>query len=128
MIIGFQHGIKDKEKYKLNQPGCTITILCTLDGVTYATVCTDKQLPTQLIDLGAQEIELTSALRKRLSEASPQVQLIRHQVRSKIAERYALHDEIKLLRTGDSNALAAYNQYVEACRAWGRTKKAEFGL
>lgn len=49
-------------------------------------------------------------------------------VRERIAERYPIHEEIKLLRTAPSQEFDAYNAYAEACREWGREQKAMLGL
>jgi hypothetical protein len=38
------------------------------------------------------------------------------------------NDEIKMLRISPSEESTAYNEYVESCRAWGRTKKAKLGV
>ena len=34
----------------------------------------------------------------------------------------------KMLRVGPTPETEAYNDYVEACRAWGRAEKAKLGL
>lgn len=128
-IVSYQKKTLGHEVIDLLRPARTSMELGTLDGITYVAIRTEQPLPEQRPELGeVSVVEPTPALRERLCEVSPQVQLIRQRVRNKIAERYRLHDEIQLLRTGDADALAAYNQYVEDCRAWGRAKKAELGL
>lgn len=73
-------------------------------------------------------VTLDPALRDDIANASPHVRLIRTTVAEKIAERYSLGDEIKLLRTAPSAEFEAYNAYAEDCRAWGRAQKALIGL
>lgn len=50
---------------------------------------------------------------------------INQRVVQMIRERYSVEDEIGLLRTGPSDEAAAYSDYVEECRAWGRGQKDE---
>lgn len=73
-------------------------------------------------------VVLTDTLRGELKAASPHVRLINERVRQRIAERYSLSDEIKMLRTAPSPEAAAYNAWVEACRDWGRAEKVRLGL
>lgn len=73
-------------------------------------------------------VALTDALRAELKAASPHVQLINERVRQRIAQRYSLPDEIKMLRTAPSTESTAYNAYVETCRDWGHAQKAALGL
>lgn len=54
--------------------------------------------------------------------------LINQQVVEMIRERYSVDDEIGLLRTGPSDEAAAYSDYVEECKAWGREQKTGLGL
>ena len=46
----------------------------------------------------------------------------------KIRTKYTVDDEFKMLRVGPSHETDAYNDHVEACRAWGRVEKERFGL
>lgn len=71
---------------------------------------------------------LPTDLRNAIRDASPHVRLINQRVQDAIAARYSMADEIKLLRTAPSADAAAYNAYVEDCRAWGRSEKAKIGL
>ncbi len=108
------------------------TELATLaNGVTYVSLPDGAVLPeTQPEEIAAsiQVVALTAELKLALEAVSPHVALIRQRVRDKIAERYALFDEIKLLRTAPSAEAAAYNDYVESCRQWGRDEKSKLGL
>jgi hypothetical protein len=86
------------------------------------------QLPQQPTQITVETVELTEELRDAITAASPHVDLINQRVRAAIAERYSLHDEIKMLRTAPSTEFSAYNAYVEDCRAWGRGEKSKLGL
>ena len=79
---------------------------------------TIERLPSPL------PVELRDAIRA----ASPQVRLIDQQVVERIRARYSIEDEIKFLRLAPSDDTAAWNAYVEDCRAWGRAEKAQLGL
>lgn len=105
-----------------------ITELCTIDGVTYAAIPAGVVLPPQPVELGVDEIELTEELRAAIRRESTHVQLINARVVERIRERYDVNEEIKMLRTGPTEETDAYNDYVEACRAWGREEKAKLGL
>ncbi len=71
---------------------------------------------------------LPADLRDAIREASPHVRLIDQRVVEQIRARYSMDDEIKLLRIAPSEETAAWNAYVEDCRAWGRAEKAKLGL
>lgn len=104
--------------------------LCTLDGVTYVSIPDDGDLHDQPEEISASVEVITpnAELAARISDASPHVALIRTRVAEKIAQRYSITDEIKLLRTTPAVEFDAYNAYVEDCRQWGRERKAELGL
>lgn len=107
------------------------TELATLDGVTYVSLPDGAVLPSEQPEEIAASIEtvtLNPGLRDAIKHASPHVRLINATVAEKIAKRYALGDEIRLLRTAPSPEFEVYNAYAEECRAWGREKKAELGL
>lgn len=106
------------------------TELCTLDGVTYTVLPDGAVIGEQPEQIAAsvQIVTLDAELRDRICTASPHVELIRARVAQKIAERYSITDEIKLLRTAPSAEFEMYNEYVETCRQWGRERKAELGL
>lgn len=71
---------------------------------------------------------LPTDLRDAIRAACPMVRVINARVQAAIAERYSIEDEIKLLRTAPSSAMAAYNDFAEDCRAWGRAEKSKIGL
>ncbi|WP_299009902.1 hypothetical protein [uncultured Caulobacter sp.] len=104
--------------------------LCTIDGVTYVSIPDDGDLHDQPEEIAGSVavIEPSDELIDAICDASPHVALIRDRVVEMIAQRYSLTDEIKLLRTAPSPAFDAYNDYVEICRAWGRSQKAALGL
>lgn len=106
------------------------TELCTLDGETYVALPGDAGLPEQPAEIAGsvRAVTLDPVLRERICAASPHVALIRERVAAQIAERYAMTDEIKLLRTAPSPEFDLYNDHAEACRQWGRERKAELGL
>lgn len=104
------------------------TELATIDGTTYVALPDSAVLPEQPAEITVSLVDLTPELKVVISEASPHVRLIRERVAEKIAARYSVTDEIKLLRTAPSAEFEAYNAYAEDCRAWGREKKAALGL
>lgn len=71
---------------------------------------------------------LPADLRDAIRAASPQVRLIDQRVVEQIRARYAVDDEIRLLRIAPSAETSAWNAYAEDCRAWGRAEKAKLGL
>lgn len=60
--------------------------------------------------------------------ASPVMTAIDDQVEAKIQKRYSLQKQIEMLRIAPSPETAAWNDYVEECRSWGREEKAKLGL
>lgn len=102
--------------------------LATIDGVTYVSLPTGATLPAQPSEITVEPVTLTDALKAEIAAASPHVQLINERVKGMIAQQYAIEDEIKLLRTAPSEEFDVYNEYVESCRAWGRSQKSELGL
>jgi len=100
------------------------TIVSLPDGATLL-----AQQPAQI----ATSIEmlpspLPTALRDEIRVASPQVAYIQKRVVERIRSRYTVDDEIKLLRIAPSPETAAWNDYVEDCRQWGREQRAALGL
>lgn len=104
------------------------TELATVDGTTYVSIPDGATLPAQPDEITVTPITLTPTLKTDIEDASPHVRLIRQLVSEKIAERYSMGDEIKLLRTAPSAEFEAYNAYAEDCRAWGREQRAALGL
>jgi hypothetical protein len=114
--------------YNLLETEDRITELCTIDGVTFVSVPDSIILPAQPEQITVEEVELTDELKESIKSASPHVQLINERVVAKIREIYSLNDEIKMIRLSPSEESAAYNEYVESCRDWGRVAKANLGL
>jgi len=85
-------------------------------------------LPAQPEQITVEEVVLTDELNAAIKAASPHVQLVNERVVAKIREIYSLNDEIKMIRLSPSEESAAYNEYVESCRDWGRVAKANLGL
>ena len=112
--------------------GVRITELCTLDDWTYASVPDAIALPPQpeviASTLAPVDLSEQPELKAAIIEASPNCRSIRGRVVDKIRERYSINDEFKMLRIGPSPETEAYNDYVEACRAWGRSEKEKLGL
>lgn len=104
------------------------TELATVDGTTYVSLPDGATLPAQPDEINAKPVTLTPTLKADIEDASPHVRLIRQLVSEKIAERYSIGDEIKLLRTAPSAEFEAYNEFAENCRAWGRAEKEKLGL
>lgn len=105
--------------------------IATVEGITYVSLPDGATLPAdQPAEIAAsiQTVTLTDALRETIKAASPRVRVINAMVAEKIAAQYSLADEIKLLRTAPSAEFEAYNAHAEACRAWGRERKAALGL
>ena len=67
-------------------------------------------------------------LRAEIIAASPHVRLINARVVEQIRATYSVDDEIKMLRIAPSEETTAWNDHVEACRAWGRAERAKLGL
>ena len=114
--------------YNLLETEDRITELCTIDGITYVSVPDSIILPAQPEQITVEEVVLTDELKAAIKSASPHVQLINERVVAKIREIYSLNDEIKMIRLSPSEESAAYNEYVESCREWGRVAKANLGL
>ena len=114
--------------YNLLEAEDRITELCTIVGVTYASVPDSITLPEQPEQITVEEVVLTEELKAAIKAASPHVQLVNERIVARIRERYSLNDEIKMIRLSPSEESTAYNEYVEACREWGRVAKANLGL
>jgi hypothetical protein len=114
--------------YNLLETEDRITELCTINGVTYASIPDGIILPEQPEQITVEEVELTDELSNSIKAVSPHIQLINEHVVNKIRERYSVNDELKFLRIGLSEESTAYNDYVEECRAWGRGAKEKLGL
>ena len=100
------------------------TIVCLDDN---ATLPADQ--PEQIVSsIEALPSPLPAELRAEIIAASPHVRLINQRVVEKIRAAYSIDDEIKMLRIAPSPETAAWNDHVEACRAWGRDQKAKLGL
>ena len=104
------------------------TELATINGMTYVHVPDRTELPRQPSQIQIEPVQMTDDLRRAIMERSPHVQLINRRVVGMIRERYSVNDELKMLRIAPSEESAAYNDYVESCRAWGREQKQAMGL
>lgn len=105
--------------------------LATIDGVTYICIPDGATLPAKQpteISKSVELVVLTPTLKSEISAASPLVRVINDFVKDTIRSKYAIEDELKLLRTSPSADFDEYNDFVEAVRAIGREKKAAIGL
>lgn len=135
--------LREPDAPELDGPRCTE--LCTLeDGYTYVTVPEEVILPTEQSASVTETLEtvaLTDELRERIKAASPHCQLIAQRVLERIRERYSVDDELFFARItiGQQMALydmpadelaevAAFKDWVEQARAWGRAQRAALGL
>ena len=109
--------------YNLLETEDRITELCDIDGETYVSVPDSITLPVQE-HVTVEDVVLADELKSVIIAASPLFANINGRVVDKIREVYSVNDEIKMLRIGPSEETAAYNDHVEACRAWGREEKA----
>jgi hypothetical protein len=80
---------------------------------------------SQLTDIA--KLNLTDALRNEIKRFRA-FTLIDEQTVAAIRAKYSADDEMKLLRLRQEPEWTDYNDFVEACRAEGKAKKAEFGL
>lgn len=135
-ILAYQKHITREVTREINFPsdaeGRPLGVeLANLGGVTYVSLPDGAKLPKEQppeIAEGIRAVVMTPELRAALREASPCVRFINLRVQQMIAEHYSATDEIKLLRTAPSPEFEAYNEHVEACRAWGRKEKQALGL
>ena len=104
------------------------TELATISDITYINIPDGAVLPDQPVEIDVAPAVITDDLLAAIKQASPHYRLINEQVAERIRQRYSVDDEIKLLRIAPSDETAAWNDYVEECRAWGRGKKAEIWL
>lgn len=109
--------------YNLLETEDRITELCDIDGETYVSVPDSITLPVQE-HVTVEDVVLADELKSAIIAASPLFANINGRVVDKIREVYSVNDEIKMLRIGPSVETSAYNDHVEACRAWGREEKA----
>ena len=102
--------------------------IATVGGFTYVSLPNGTTLPAQPSEITVQNVTMTPELSSQISAVSPQVKVINQRVVAMIREQYSMDEEIKLLRTAPSEEFDVYNEYVESCRAWGRSQKSELGL
>jgi len=109
-----------------------ITELCTINGDTYISVPDNVELPEQPKEIILEPVVLTDELKEHIEEASPHIQLIKKRIREKIAKKYSIEDELKIIRNKINGAevdkYTEYNAYVEGCVAEGEIKKAGLGI
>jgi len=108
--------------------------LCEIKGITYVSVPdavkVEEKISMQDAAIEAKALVIDEKLKSEIREASYVVTFIKQQVRDRIRQKYALEDELKLLRLRDKDAeaWAAYDAYVEECRAWGEAEIQKLGI
>ena len=109
-----------------------ITELATINGETYISIPDDVVLPEQAKQIKLEPVILTDELKEQIEIASPHIQLIKKRIREKIAKKYSIEDELKIIRNKingiDVEKYTEYNTYIEACIAEGEVKKEEIGI
>jgi len=109
-----------------------ITELCTINGDTYICIPDDLVLPGQPKQISLTPVIMTDELKGQIEKVSPHIQLIKKRVREKIAEKYSIEDELKIIRNKindtDVEKYTEYNAYIEVCIAEGEIKKAGLGI
>lgn len=135
--------LREQDSPDMDATRCTE--LCTLeDGYTYVAVPDGVTLPDdQPASVAAtlEPVSLDDVLRDQIKAASPHTQLIAQRVLERIRERYSVDDELFFARItiGQQMALydmpadelaevAAFKDWVEQARAWGRAQRAALGL
>lgn len=142
-IYKYQKYIDSETTKTLNAPEGS-TELCTIEGVTYVTIPDGDALPEgqpQQIADSIEEVVVTDELREAIKAASPHCKLIAKRVEDRIRARYSLEDELYFARIsvgaltgqytfepGEAEAVAAFGEFVEECRQWGRDQRAALGL
>ena len=106
-----------------------ITELCTINGDTYISVPDDVKLPEQPKQITLEPVILTEEVKEQIEEVSPHIQLVKKRVREKIAKKYSIEDELKIIRNKingtDIEKYTEYSAYVEGCIAEGKIKVKE---
>lgn len=142
-IISYQKYIDSETTKTLNAPEGS-TELCTLNGITYVAMPDGEALPEgqpQQIADSIESVQITDTLRDNIKAASPHCKLIAKRVEDRIRARYSLEDELYFARisvgaltgqytyeAGEADAVAAFGEFVEECRQWGRDQRAALGL
>ena len=106
-----------------------ITELCTIGDKTYISVPDDVKLPEQAEQIKLELVILTAELKEQIEMASPHIQLIKKRIREKIAGKYSIEDELKIIRNKingvEVEKYIEYNSYIDGCILEGRVKKEE---
>lgn len=142
-IVSYQKYIDSETTKTLNAPEGS-TELCTLGRITYVAIPAGEVLsedqPLQIAD-SIELVQMTNTLRDNIKAASPHCKLIAKRVEDRIRSRYSLEDELYFARIsvgaltgqytfepGEAEAVAAFGEFVEECRQWGRDQRAALGL
>lgn len=120
------------------------TELATINGVTYVAIPDGATLPAnQPAEIAASisTVAIDQATRDAIKAASAHSRLIQDRMIEKIRAKYSIDEEMYFARIGvgqalglyvptidEKQALAAFGQFVESVRLWGRTERANLGL
>ena len=115
--------------------------LAEFDGHAYVHVPDGAAIPEQPTEIDWQEITPDAALLARIKAESRPVQLIAQAMIEKIRASYTIDDEMFFARIGVGAAtglyhptpgevqeMAAFGEFVEGVRQWGRAERAKLGL
>ena len=109
--------------------------------MTYVAVPDALTLPDQPPELTVAPAVLTDELREQIKASSTHVQLIGQRMIDRIRATYTIDDEMYFARIGVGTSLgmyvpspseqvemAAFGDFCEATRQWGRDERAKLGL
>lgn len=115
--------------------------LAELNGWHYVFVPDGAVMPGQHADIQWQAVTLTDAEKEQIKAVSRPCQLIAEEMQRRIRAVYPIEDEqyfsrigvgvalgLYVFQTGESEALRAFGDHVEAVRQWGRAERAKIGL
>jgi hypothetical protein len=123
----YNQGVLTVHYFRNNDAG-TLTELAEINGEYYVHAPEDAEIPAQATEIEWQSVAMNEELHDAIIANSPRVRMINEEVVSRIRSRYSVNDEIKCLRLAPSVETQAWNDWTEACRAWGHEQKAALGL
>ena len=99
------------------------------DDEFYGVDVTDVEAFLAVQDPAVEAVEVSYGDIEPVLKASRLLRDINDITKARIAERYSIADEIKMLKLSETDSeRVIYQTYVDACRGEGRTKKRELGL
>jgi len=127
--------------YQIAAPvdGSAVELCLLSDGRTVVSVT--GELPDQPVQITVSRLVVTQELISEVREKSPHLKLIDSLVDQRIRSKYPLDKELYLARIsigslsgayeykqGEAEEVAAFGQYAEQARLWGKEQRAELGL